>query len=335
LPWNANDERIGREPVPPQTTLLTWATTVALLLAATAIGACGRQSSTAHGPHERSRSVPGPSPQTTAVAVPRRISSAPVVREPRKVGRAWKTVATISGQPAAWIAQRSGVTLMRFNQGLVHLALHAGSSEPGGHGWLYGDKIGRREIHHVVAAFNGGFKLDYGSVGFMSGGRVAVRLAAGRGSIVTYRNGMTQIGAWHEGVPARALQIASVRQNLHLLVDHGVLASNTATCVQSCWGSTLGGGADVARSALGIDGEGQLVWAAGESLSPANIGTALVDAGAVRAVELDINPAWVAGYLYVHHGRGPTVVPVVPGQTGIAGQLLAPYSRDFFTVLAN
>jgi hypothetical protein len=55
----------------------------------------------------------------------------------------------------------------------------------------------------------------------------------------------------------------------------------------------------------------------------------------VRAVELDINPEWIAGYLYVHHGGVPTAVPVVPGQFGIPGRLLTPYGRDFFTILAN
>ena len=30
-----------------------------------------------------------------------------------------------------------------------------------------------------------------------------------------------------------------------------------------------------------------------------------------------------------------TAVPVVPGQSGIPGQLLAPYSRDFFTIVAR
>ena len=44
----------------------------------------------------------------------------------------------------------------------------------------------------------------------------------------------------------------------------------------------------------------------------------------------------VAGYLYVHHRSSPvTPVPVVPGQYGIYGHLLLPYSRDFFTVLSN
>jgi hypothetical protein len=110
-----------------------------------------------------------------------------------------------------------------------------------------------------VAAFNGGFKLSYGSVGFVSGGRVAVPLTAGLASIVTYGNGTTAIGAWRRGVPARGLKIASVLQNLHLLVDHGVVASNVTNCVSACWGSTLGGGRNVARSALGITSEGQLV----------------------------------------------------------------------------
>jgi hypothetical protein len=65
------------------------------------------------------------------------------------------------------------------------------------------------------------------------------------------------------------------------------------------------------------------------------IARALVGAGVVRAVELDINPEWVAGYLYIHHRGVPSAVPVVPGQLGIPGRFLAPYSRDFFTILAN
>jgi len=77
------------------------------------------------------------------------------------------------------------------------------------------------------------------------------------------------------------------------------------------------------------------VWAAGESLSPAGIAQALIGAGVQRAVELDINPAWVAGYLYVHGGRGPSAVPVVPGQNGVAGGFLEPDTRDFITILAR
>ena len=277
----------------------------------------------------------------TAAAVERpravaakRPSKTPLVSAPSHPGPEWKVVATIAGRPAAWIAERSGVTLMRFDQSLVRLALHAGSAEPEGGGWRYGSDIGPREVHRVVAAVNGGFRLSYGSVGFMADGRVPVPLTAGLGSIVTYKDGVTEIGPWLEGVPAHGRAIESVLQDLRPLVDHGTAAATVETCAIECWGSTLGGGVAVARSALGAREDGQLVWAAGESLSPAALAHALIDAGAQQAVELDINPEWVAGYLYLHHG-GPVAVPVVQGQAGIPGQLLAPYSRDFFTVLAR
>lgn len=247
----------------------------------------------------------------------------------------WRQVASVGGQPATWIAQRSGVTLLRFDQRLVHLALHAGSSEPRGRRWRYGDRIGAGEIHRIVAAFNGGFKLGYGSVGFEAYGHIGVPLATGLGSIVTYRNGTTDIGAWHQDVPTRRLAVASVLQNLHLLVDRGAVAPNVERCIVTCWGKTVEGRTATARSALGITSDGQLVWAAGENLAPATIAHALADAGVARAVELDINPGWVAGYLYVHHGGGPTAVAVVPGQRGIPNRLLGPYRRDFFTVIAN
>lgn len=292
---------------------------VALLLTI-AIGGCGGQSDAA-----TKKGNGGP---------PFALSSL-IVTGPSQPRTAWKPVASLGGQPAAWIALRAGVTLLRFDQQLAHLALHAGSDEPGGKGWTYRDRIGASESHRVLAAFNGGFKLSYGSVGFMTNGRVGVPLKAGLGSIVSYRNGMTDIGAWQQGVPARGMEVASVLQNLHLLVDRGVAAPTVRSCVLECWGATLGGGSEVARSALGITGEGQLVWAAGEHLSPARIARALVGAGVVRAVELDINPEWVAGYLYIHHAGGPTITPVVPGQLGIPGRFLTPYSRDFFTVLAN
>ena len=169
----------------------------------------------------------------------------------------------------------------------------------------------------------------------MSGGHIAVPLKSGLASIVTYTDGITNIGAWHDGVPSTHKTVFSVLQNQHLLVDRAIVAANVSTCVLACWGGTIKDLTVVARSGLGITANGQLVWAAGEQLSPASLATALINAGAVRAIELDINPYWVAGYLYTPHAGGPTAVPVVPGQRGIIGQLLAPNNRDFLAVVAN
>lgn len=260
-------------------------------------------------------------------------AAAPVVSAPTAPGPAWSVVARVAGQPAVWLTQRGGVTLLRFDQAYVRVDLHAGSLDGGVTGWKYGNQITRREIHRVIAGFNGGFKLTYANVGFVAGGHVAVPLKSGLASIVTYSDGRTDIGAWRAGVPQAGAAVFSVLQNQSLLVDHASPAANVE-CV-SCWGETIGGRTVVARSGLGVTASGQLVWAAGEQLLPRDLASALVRAGAVRAIELDINPDWVAAYLYVHRAGGPSAEPVVPRQLGIAGRLLEPYSRDFLTIVAR
>jgi hypothetical protein len=129
--------------------------------------------------------------------------------------------------------------------------------------------------------------------------------------------------------------VLSVLQNQELLIDHGAVAANASTCVIQCWGATIGGRTSVARSGIGITHSGQIVWAAGEQLLPSELADALVSAGVVRAVELDINPDWVAGYLYEHHPSGPSGVPLVPGQLGVSGMFLQPYTRDFLAAIGN
>jgi hypothetical protein len=254
----------------------------------------------------------------------------------RHVGPHFTPVVSWQGQTAVWMARLpSGLTLLYLNQGLVTLALHSGTIDAGTGGWRHGPAVVDGERRQLVAAFNGGFKFETESGGFLSYGRTAVSLRRGLGSIVTYADGTTNIGAWEEGVPSHRSPIVSVRQNLSLLIDHG-RTTGTVECV-SCWGATLGGGPDVARSALGITADGQLVWAGGEGVSVATLAEGLLAGKAARAVELDINPEWVAAYLYRHRGSGRPLepIPVVPAQNGIPGAFLEPYSRDFFTVLAR
>jgi hypothetical protein len=240
------------------------------------------------------------------------------------------------GRTAAWIARtRSGIGLLSLDQQSLELRLHSGTIDAGGSGWRWGSAVAGSERHRLVAAFNGAFKFSTRAGGFVSYGRVATPLRNGLGSIVTYTDGHTDIGSWQGEVPLPGLVVASVRQNLTLLIDHGRAASSIAC--RSCWGATLGGVDNPARSALGITASGHLVWAGGVHLTVAELANALLGANVVRAVELDINPEWVAGYLYGHRGgAGPLApVPVVPGQVGVSGFFLKPYSRDFFAVVAR
>jgi hypothetical protein len=103
------------------------------------------------------------------------------------------------------------------------------------------------------------------------------------------RSGAAVIGDWGYRLPRPGEAVDGVRQNLSLLVSHGQPAASAADW--GLWGATLGGGEFVARSALGQDAAGQLIFAGSMSASPADLAAALVYAGARRAMELDINPS--------------------------------------------
>ncbi len=312
-------------------------TPLSVTVAALALGGCGGNSAATHKPTKvhsspakpkktvtvPPRPAPPPYPRVRAAALSAGTSAfVPAVR--------WKGHAAVS---IAHLA--TGVDLLSFNQRLVTLRLHSGTVDAGASGWRFGPAITGRERFRVVAAFNGAFRLSTGSGGFEAYGRVAVPLRAGLGSIVTYKDGTTDIGSWRSEVPAAGKQVASVRQNLSLLIDHGRAAASIG-CV-ACWGATLGGVVDPARAALGVRANGTLIWAGGEHLTVATLTDALLHAHVVRAVELDINPEWVAGYLYAHHSlhAPPVPLPVIQGQVGIPGEFLAPWSRDFFSVDAR
>jgi hypothetical protein len=297
------------------------------VLAALVLAGCGASAS------HRTKRVVAATPASAKVLLP---PGPPEVLGTVADGHATAFVPAVRwrGQTAVWIARTAaGLTLLSFDQQLVRLALHSGTIDAGGAGWRWGPAPGRGERRALVAAFNGAFKFDTGAGGFMSGGRTAVALRPGLASIVIHADGRTEIGGWHRDVPSGSSPVVSVRQNLTLLVDHGSAATTTG-CV-SCWGATLGGVSDPARSAIGITSDGHLIWAGGEHLTARQLADALISARVVRAVELDINPEWVAGYVYRHDPRGLRPLPVVPDQPGAPGAFLTPYSRDFFTVLAG
>lgn len=318
------------------------------LAASIVVAACGGGAApSSSAPSSTSRAPVGSSTSRTATTKPapvaRPVAKPPPPSYPRLLaaGLGSGTTGTVpvvawQGRPAVWLSRSaSGIALMSFDQSQVQLRLHSGTIDAGTIGWRFGPSVVGTERRHLVAAFNGGFKLSVGAGGFMSYGRLGAPLQGGVGSIVTYADGTTDIGSWRQEVPAPGHAVVSVRQNLPLLIDHGQVAG-TVGCL-SCWGATLGGVSDPARSALGIQPNGHLVWAGVEHATVSDLADALLGAGVVRAVELDINPEWVAGYLYGHRGgAGPVApVPVVAGQTGIPGQFLVPWSRDFFAIEAR
>ena len=226
------------------------------------------------------------------------------------------------------------VTVAIF-RGPVRFVLHNGSQDPGSaasvKGVRYGPAVGSAERRHLLAAFNGGFRLGVGAGGYQQEGHIISPLLSGYASLIIDRSGRARIGLWGYGAPARGEAVYSVRQNLRLLVEHG--RPTPAAADSSVWGATLGGGAYVARSAVGQDAAGDLLYAGSASAVPEDLAVALARHGARIAMELDINPEWVQ--LDTASRPGGPLHAEIPGQSRPAGQFLQGWTRDYFTVLAN
>ena len=145
---------------------------------------------------------------------------------------------------------------------------------------------------------------------------------------ISYRDGRVDIRTWNGG-PVAGPQIAFARQSLPLIVDDGRL--NPALNDSSQWGYTLGNAVRVWRTGAGIDRRGNLIYAAADDQTVTTLAQILRRAGAVRAMQLDINPEWPTLITYTHrHGLVPT--KVVPNVQQPATRYLVPDDRDFFAV---
>ena len=182
----------------------------------------------------------------------------------------------------------------------------------------------------LLATFNGGFKYGSGSGGgggFSVNGHTYVSLERGLGTVVAYRGGRVDVIAWRGGATP-GLKIVFARQDLHLLVNAGRPGSDLGS--QAVWGWVLGGGSTTWRTAVGVDRHGNLIYAAADDTTAA-LAAVLIRAGAVRAIELDMNPQWPTFNTYAHkHGLVPS--QFVPNYQQPTTRYLYADSRDFFAV---
>jgi len=180
----------------------------------------------------------------------------------------------------------------------------------------------------LLATFNGGFIYNDGHNGSSINGLRYEPLKRGLATMIAYRDGRVDVKTWTGGDTAGP-QIAFARQSLPLIVDHGRL--NPQLNDSSQWGFTLGNAVRVWRTGAGIDRRGNLIYAAADGQTVITLAKILQRAGAVRAMQLDINPEWPTLITYTHQG-GLDPVKVVPNYQQPATRYLVPDDRDFFAV---
>jgi hypothetical protein len=312
------------------------------LAAAIQSGAAATTTTVDPGPVVRGSSL---SPAAIAISrdalpVPRPIPS--IVANPLPGEGDWSPLGqTVAGRHAMYAAYvrpdavyTSLVTAVAWmDPNLVSFQLYAGVQEPGGSGWRYQAPMTAADRPNLVAAFNSGFKLKDSQGGYYAESRLVRPLRDGAATLAITSTGVPSVGQWGRDM-GMGPTLAFARQNLSLIVDNGQPVAGLNTDSLYKWGATLGNKVQVWRSGIGETAGGALLYAAGNNLSISMLASVLSRAGAVRAMELDINSAWVE---FVSYGPAPAspALPdskLLPDMQGGTSKYLGDNSRDFVAV---
>lgn len=226
----------------------------------------------------------------------------------------------------------AGVLLIDHRRVRLHLV--GGTEDPGGDLGVRGPgAIPDEHRDELLAAWNGGFKGPHGGFGMVANGLTYRALRNGLATICVKDSGAIVLGeygrdfTWDESFD-------SCRQNVILLVDRGEVSRRT-TEGNDTWGYVQVNSSEFItwRSAVGLTKDGDLLVAAGNSLSAETLAKALWAAGAEYAMQLDINSPYVLAGLFFRQPDG-TVKPekFMDSMPDGASRFLRTQERDFMYV---
>ena len=301
-----------------------------------------------------SPSSPGPSPTSAATPTPSAIarpvrahltppdtlvSPAGGDRVPNE--GVWQPVASrVDGTPAVYATRvRPDAThtsvlasLMWIDTKLATARYVPGYQEPGGPNPFDG-ALPAKLWSDVLANVNGAFRLQDSLGGYVYDGVTVQGLVDGQATLVIDKDGSIGVGAWGRDVKASPAHEV-VRQNLALIVDGGV--SRVRSGDGFAWGATTHGESLAWRSAIGQRKDGSIVYIGSPGLSAESMADTLVSAGVQRAMVLDMNNWWVAGFYFTHSADGaPVCHRLDPEIQEGCDRFLQRYKRDSIHFLAN
>lgn len=253
----------------------------------------------------------------------------------------WQDLYSVNGATAARVALLRPdtthtsylVNVVWMDPNLVSFKLFQGYKVPGGKA-VAPNELKGPDLTKVLATFNSGFQMFDASGGYWQNGTAIKPLVKGRASMILGKDGHLNVKAWPGGTPAPS--IAAVRQNLSLLIEKGKISALVNSTQTNVWGKTVGNASFVWRSGIGVRADGSVVFVVGPAMDVQTLANVLQHAGAVNAMELDINPDWTNYLTYTHPAPG-TAVPKRLGDDTRPSlvRYLHPSTRDFVGVFGR
>lgn len=225
------------------------------------------------------------------------------------------------------------VSLVKMNMKKLSIGLQGGTYYPGGEYGVYGSgRVPRvvQQTNSLVAAFNGGFMARDGHYGMVLDNNTYVPLKQKLATFVIFADGTAKIIYYHGQKLGNS--VVGMRQNGAFLVKDEIITSFVENS-KDTWGRTTTNSMYTWRSGIGITKNGNLIYAVGNSLVPQTLAKALKAAGALNAMQLDINPYWVRYILYDNIGNGRySYYPLLTDMHNGGHAYLHGYNKDFFYI---
>ena len=216
-----------------------------------------------------------------------------------------------------------------FDHTRTQLALYPGRYEPPNASPRGPMEVPQSQRWRLLATFNSGFMNRDSHGGFFVDGHSAAPLRPGQGTIVAYKDGRVDVFSWHgrrdsrpEGRPGPAEPAADRRPG-----PAESRCSRTTRSGEARSGTRCGSGDPAPESTATATSSTSQPRTRRQRASR----VALMHAGAVRAVELDINAEWPSLVTYGRGGVG-NATKVVPNYQQSTNRYLVPDDRDFFAV---
>jgi len=259
--------------------------------------------------------VAGPAPAAPTDLTP--VFSPPLAGEGK-----FSVLAKAGGQPAMWLTgirplqSAGGVvgTVVVIDQTYLRSGLFNGSEEPGGT-WQRGNKVPTELQPALVAAMNGGFRLQHIKGGYVTEGRVVKPLKVGDATMAVSKDGKLVIGALGREIKDDGSWL-SLRQNLMLIVDGGQSQVQRGIQLGVWWGADFGNKVYVNRSGICQLKDGRLAYALIGKVDAEQFAQSLINIGCVKAMQLDINGTWPNFDTYTHNADGSLTPHLVDDRMG-------------------
>jgi hypothetical protein len=219
-----------------------------------------------------------------------------------------------------------------INHRATRIALIAGTQQPGGGAGPAGAEVPASALPNVLAAFNSGYKMRDTPGGTLIEGRTTRSMVVGLATLAVRPDGTATVGAWGTDISV-ADGYVGLRQNLHLMVHDGRPVPGVSTNAHGLWG-TVRNTLPTWRSGLGVTKDGDLVYVAGDHLTLGVLADAMIHAGAVTAMELDIHRGMVSFNLFTHE-PGLVGHRLSADMNAPANRYLTPDWRDFVMVTSR